>query len=357
MMVRHVLSLTGLAALLLLPRLAAGQDVPPSPRVELGFDGSIGSADAAGSDVRPNWGPRVTFHLTRDVSLAVASDLARSRRNGRGPWDEAQSVSVELRRAMVQRGRLAFDLIAGTGVQRHESFWPGFIYTATPTPIVVNDARIVETSALADFGVGLRQHLGKYVTLREDALVRLAASGEFRARFGVDIPLGGRTIDATRETARYGSARLGAGERVWLDLADRSQVEGRIERISADRIELLTAAGRRSIAASEIDRIDIQDSVKNGTLIGGAIGAAGGVVLIAIAATVLCEGECDDDQHALMALAGGFWGFGAGALAGALGDALHVGQRTVYRRGQSTSLTIAPVLARRGVGIGAALGW
>ena len=348
---------SAVAGVLLLGLPASAQDAPPSPRVELGIAASVSAADTSGYDVRRAAGPRVTLNITPDVALDVAGDVSRVSGDGRlQPRDESSSVSVHLRRTMVQRGRASFHLVVGGGLQSHRTTWPAYEYTVGSYTFSVPEFVDEGTSGLADLGFGSRQHLTRHVTLCEDFLVRLADSSEDRASVSLDVPIGGRII-LPRESARFGTSRIGTGDHVWVELSDRSQVEGRIERISTDRLDLVTASGRRTVAATEIDRIDVEDSVLDGLWRGTAIGAGGGLGLTVLATWVFCEGSCEPPETALVLVGGTMWGAGLGALIGALSDGLHVGERTIYRRGQQTSLTITPLVSARGAGVGSVLRW
>jgi hypothetical protein len=149
--------------------------------------------------------------------------------------------------------------------------------------------------------------------------------------------------------------RLTRGETIWVtDLAGR-EVRGRLAGVSTDELTLDGPTPRR-FSADDVQRIRRRDRdpLKNGTLVGLAIGAGLG--------TAWCIGAVADDSGDLDArveCAEGFTVFpGLGALAGLVVDAVVPGRmRIVYRappaarRGTGARVTITPSAAagRRGV--------
>lgn len=136
------------------------------------------------------------------------------------------------------------------------------------------------------------------------------------------------------------AARLHVGQSVWVIDTTGREVRGRLERISgdgivlkADRVETLNAPDIREVRARR------PDSLKNGALIGLAVGGALG--------TAWCAGAIADnsgDIDAKVECAEGFTVFpGLGALFGLAVDAAIPGKVRVVYRGSAgaKALTIA----------------
>lgn len=146
--------------------------------------------------------------------------------------------------------------------------------------------------------------------------------------------------------------RLKVGDTVWVTDAQGREVKGKIQSLSADALAL-TAGDPRTFAARDVSIIrDRQrDSLKNGTLIGLAIG--GGL------AAVWCTGAAVDDSPSVSAgteCAEGLIAFGGlGTLLGLGLDAAIPGKmRVVYRAPGAPGdarLFVAPVLTPRMKGV------
>ena len=121
--------------------------------------------------------------------------------------------------------------------------------------------------------------------------------------------------------------RLKVGDKVWVTDRQGSEIDGKIERITADA---LTLNGSRMIAAGEVRlvRYRERDSLKNGTLIGLGIGAGLGLAWCLAAAT-------DDSPHISTGIecAEGFTVYGGlGTLLGLAIDAAIPGKMRVAFR-------------------------
>jgi hypothetical protein len=101
--------------------------------------------------------------------------------------------------------------------------------------------------------------------------------------------------------------------------------------------------------------METTDHVRDGIRKGALIGLAAGVPLFVFGAT-----ECDNDSEcsAYAVLYGLTWsaiGSGVGAVVGGIIDSLHEGRRTVYE--SAPRLAVAPIVTRRGAGVGAVIRW
>jgi hypothetical protein len=126
------------------------------------------------------------------------------------------------------------------------------------------------------------------------------------------------------------------------------RVEGRVSSLSSSALDLTVSGKPRQFLSTDINTIEKRgpDSLKNGALIGlaigGGIGAAG---MIALAGTA-------DNPAALVAVGALMYG-GIGAGIGTGFDALIEGRRVIYARSGSTAttLTVAPMLTRSRKGV------
>jgi hypothetical protein len=148
------------------------------------------------------------------------------------------------------------------------------------------------------------------------------------------------------------------GQSIWVTDTQGREVRGRLERLSSDGLVLETN-GLETFGAPDVRlvRARDRDSLKNGTLVGVAIGGGLG--------TAWCIGALADDSgdvDARVECAEGFTVFpGLGALVGLAVDALIPGRvRTVYQAPPGPEpprarATIVPLFARGTRGVTLAL--
>jgi hypothetical protein len=161
------------------------------------------------------------------------------------------------------------------------------------------------------------------------ALVLVAATAEAQELAG--------TFDQLRVLVKPGDT---------LTVVDRAgqRVRGDVVSLSNSALDLAVSGTTRQFLSTEVDTIEKRgpDSLKNGALIGlaigGGIGAAG---MIALAATA------EDHPGAFVAMGVLIYG-GIGAGIGTGFDALVEGNRVIYARSSSarSGLTVAPILTR-----------
>ena len=126
------------------------------------------------------------------------------------------------------------------------------------------------------------------------------------------------------------------------------RIRGKLSQLSTSSLVLNVSGTQREFQSDEVKRIEKRgpDSLKNGALIGLAIGA--GIAGLGIAASV----NSSDADAGLFVIAGLIYsGIGAGIGVGI--DALVEGRRVIYARSSGTSgkLTVVPVFSgpRKGV--------
>ena len=161
------------------------------------------------------------------------------------------------------------------------------------------------------------------------------------------LPASAQESAASFETL---AERIRVGQSIWVTDTQGREIRGRLERLSRNGLVLRTN-GLEAFGAPDVRRVRARDrdSLKNGTLIGLAIGGGLG--------TAWCIGAIADDSNdidASVECAEGFTVFpGLGALAGLTIDAAIPGKvRVVYqasppRATSRTTVTLVPSFSRR----------
>jgi len=144
------------------------------------------------------------------------------------------------------------------------------------------------------------------------------------------------------------------GDRVQVVDVTGRRISGRIAELDASGLSIRTGDGDRTFRQEDVSviRQKNHDSVLNGVLIGAAVGAGLGLI------SELSCGAMDEycPYTGIVTIGSAIWG----TFAGATIDLLHRTPRDVFRRGPDPapkSLTIAPLVARRGAGAQVALRW
>lgn len=166
------------------------------------------------------------------------------------------------------------------------------------------------------------------------------------ARIAALIILVAATAEAQELAGTFDQLRVLVKPGDTLTIVDDSgrRVEGKVSSLSASALSLTVSGTPRQFQSAEVNTIEKRgpDSLKNGALIGLAIGGGiGAVGMIALAATA------ESNPGAFVA-AGMFMYGGIGAGIGAGVDALIEGRRVIYARSGSarSTLTVAPLLGR-----------
>lgn len=136
--------------------------------------------------------------------------------------------------------------------------------------------------------------------------------------------LGSGDASAAAEPAHtLGVLTIKPGTRVIVETADGRELRGRLETVSAAAIEMtLTRGSLERVADSEVRRIWVPDSLRNGAWLGGLLGAAAAVM-----GQSRCT-ECAGDVALGLVVGVPFW-----AGVGALIDAQHHGRRLIFDAG------------------------
>lgn len=145
--------------------------------------------------------------------------------------------------------------------------------------------------------------------------------------------------------------RLRPGRKVAITDEQGEKVTGPFRSLDADRISIGPDGKVRDVRLAQVLRIEEVDDLKNGMLIGLGIGA-GLFIVEAIAA----QSDGITLNAAGYAVVGSIYaGLGAGIGAGI--DALVGGNRTIYRRGSPSQVTVTPSFRRGAPGVRVAFSW
>ena len=147
---------------------------------------------------------------------------------------------------------------------------------------------------------------------------------------------------------------VGPGDRVVVVDASGARAKGRISELDGSTLSIKSGDGERRFREDDVVviRQRTHDSVLNGVLIGAGVGAGLGLI------SELTCGALDEycPYTGIVTIGSAIWG----TFVGATIDLLHRTPRDVFRRGPapaSKSVTVAPLVARRGAGARVALRW
>jgi hypothetical protein len=141
------------------------------------------------------------------------------------------------------------------------------------------------------------------------------------------------------------------GDRIMIVDQSGIQTDGRISELDDAAVTIATNVGKLRFREDEVVLIRQrkQDSVRNGIVIGAAIGAGLGVL-----GEWSCGGYCG--HPGLMTLDSAVWGIGVGLLA----DVLQKTPRDIYRHGAAhdgMTVALTPLLGPQAAGARFALRW
>ena len=134
--------------------------------------------------------------------------------------------------------------------------------------------------------------------------------------------------------------KVKAGQEVAVTDEQGLKLRGRIVNVAADSLTLERGDRREQLQYSHIVRIDRVDDLRNGALIGLAVGLG----LFAWDAAVSAEDGLTLNAAGYVVFGALYGGLGAGAGAGI--DALIGGDRNIYERGSSPRIILAPSIGR-----------
>src|SRR5262245_4731404 len=161
----------------------------------------------------------------------------------------------------------------------------------------------------------------------------------------------GQTVPASFSDLQF---LVGPGDRVVVVDASGARTKGRIAELDGSTLSIRSGDGDRRFREDDVVviRQRTHDSVLNGVLIGAGVGAGLGLI------SELTCGARDEycPYTGIVTIGSAIWG----TFAGVTIDLLHRTPRDVFRRRPdpaSKSVTVAPLVARRGAGAQVALRW
>ena len=157
---------------------------------------------------------------------------------------------------------------------------------------------------------------------------------------GVVIGLGAPAWAQDRTDFTTLQNTLKQADTVTLTTVGGDKIKGRMLEVSADRIVLQQNGGARTVDAAQIQKVQKR---KNGVLLGAVIGA-GSMVPVSLALSSYAYNEGASQGGAFVPIALGL-GVGIGI------DALIGSNKTLYERKSGRTVTVAPLIDRKG-GVG-----
>ena len=118
--------------------------------------------------------------------------------------------------------------------------------------------------------------------------------------------------------------RQPTGKQIIVTLKAGDRMEGAFKESGTDDLTRMTSTGRElKVAKSEVRSVETEDGIRNGVLIGAAVGFAG-PVMVTLASGV-------DRTEITFGFIIATWGAGIGALLGYLVDKSHKGTEVLYQ--------------------------
>jgi hypothetical protein len=320
----------------------ARQIVAERPRIEVGgkvsFLPSVGKAVVGGAPVLSwNLDPRTIVEASVDFHTARTSFVTERRRLG----------SLQFKRSLFTSGNgrffAAIGGMAGSSRTTLRSFSAG--------PAVVTTRDIKGLTIGAGYDHILRSHLALSA---EGHVIISHGAPSVRALVGLSVPLGAyRPLRFT--SAQSPLSGVSPGQTVWITMRDGRLSSGTLVDSRGTSIDVRSNGVTTTMSLGDILHVEAADRVRDGIGKGALIGAAAGIPLF-----VYGIGGCGNDSECgyYAVLYGLTWsaiGSGVGAVVGGIIDSLHEGRRTVYQG--APRVTVAPIVTRRGAGVGAVIRW
>jgi hypothetical protein len=341
-----VLFLAGLAA-----RDASAQSA--APRVEIGVDASTTVAtDRPGL----HWGPRLAINFDGQNAMQFTASLQNLSPQNPFSQIETDLYLVAYKRLVHAAGPVRISATLGGGFERLVIVTPAVTFGNPPVTFAatrgVQVRPAVTTGAVFDFRLG--RHAA--IVLESSLVLANRLGGRFSG--GLVVPIGSYPGGPGRLASSVPWAKLDPGERAWVTTGDGREIEGEVVDRSEARLILRTRTGTSSFTAGDVRAIDTTDPIRNGTMIGATVGAAGMVVPAILGSLIVC-GEEDCSAADVLMVNGVLIGMGAGigAAVGALSDSLRVRRVPLYRRGTAPSVSVAPIIGPHRLGGGSVIRW
>lgn len=324
-----------------------------APPVEVGLDVS-GTIDPDRPALR--FGPRLAINFDGQNALQLTASLQKPTTEYFSGQVKSDMFLGAYRRLVHTAGTVRVSAMLGGGFTRTVIATPAVTFGNPPVTFPATRGVFVRPAVTTGAAVDFR--LGRHAAIVLESSVVLTDRLDGRLSAGLVVPIGSYGPGPARLASSVPWARLDPGERAWVTTIDGREIEGEVVDRSDARLTLRTSTGRSAFSIDDVRAIDTTDPIRNGTIIGTAIGAAGGAVPGIFATLVYCSEEHCGVGEALW-INSVFIGMGAGigAATGALADSLRVRRTPLYRRGGSPTVSVAPIIGRRQLGGGAVIRW
>jgi hypothetical protein len=137
------------------------------------------------------------------------------------------------------------------------------------------------------------------------------------------------------------------GLKVTVVAEDGRRVEGRVDSVTENAVRISARKAAEELAIGQIVRIEQQDSLKNGALLGFGLGAAGGVI----------GGALEKDDKAKRMIIGGIGNGLIWMAFGILIDQLNDNRRVLYERGGGAKTRIGLAVGRESTSAVVSVTW
>jgi hypothetical protein len=341
-----VLFLAGIAA-----RDASAQSA--APPVEIGVDASTTlTSDPPGLQ----WGPRLAINFDGHNAIQFTTSLQRISPQAGLYQIETDLYLAAYRRLVHATGPIRVYATLGGGIERTVIVTPAV--TFGNSPVTFPSTRGTEVLPAFTTGAAVNLQLGRRAAIVLESSFVLSDTLGGRFSGGLVVPIGSYPGGPGRLASSVPWAKLDPGERAWVTTADGREVDGEVVDRSAARLILRTRTGRSTFTADDLRAIDTTDPIRNGTIIGAAVGGAGMVVPSIFATLIVCSEETCGPADVFW-INGALIGMGAGigAAAGAMIDSLRVRRVPLYRRGGAPSVSVAPIVGPHKLGGGGVIRW
>jgi hypothetical protein len=171
------------------------------------------------------------------------------------------------------------------------------------------------------------------------------------------VLLGAAPLAAAQEVATtFDQLRVAVknGDSVTVTDTEGRRFKGTVADLSASSLVLLVSGNRRALVEGDVQTIRQRrhDSLVNGAILGGIVGAGIGFAAVA---SQTCQGCSWDPAYFPVAIAGLFGGMGAGVGVGI--DAAFKGKRVIYSKTSTPTVRVAPLVGRERKGAFASIGF
>lgn len=322
------------------------------PPVEVGLD--VAATPGNGSDFHR--GPRLVVNVDGRNAVQFTASFQKL-----SPWDDAQ-IETDLylaayRRVVHAAGPVRVFAAIGGGLERTVIVAPAV--TFGDPPITFPGSRGVHVRPAFTTGGAIDVRFWSRAAVVFESSIVLGDQLGARFSGGVVVALGPGPAPPGRLAPSVPWSALDSGDRAWLTTSDGREIDGEVVGRSATALTLRTPSGTTSFTADDVRAIDTTDPIRNGTVLGAAIGGLGAVFPAILASSLACvdREECDAGEVlSVGAIVIGI-GTGIGAATGALADSLRERRVPLFRRASAASLTVAPIVSGQRLGGRAVIRW